>query len=207
MAAFIEVFAVIDRAKEFCYVLSPWIGKRVAKEIRRCGHSKVLIIVIADYSQVNVEAYSYLKDLTVLIDGDMHEKLIITENEYVSGSQNYTERGFFRTHGSYKFYPNTQEDYNEQLDLASNWIKRSKPFDTAHPVEYWTNKDRPVETLPEYLTEPGEPTEVEEPLPPEDNEESEEPELIVLEKDRQAAHDNLDEAFRLLLGKDKRQKK
>jgi hypothetical protein len=213
--AFDAVLQVIDQAQVFCYITCPWIGSSWALAIKKQLKCHTRIVVVADYFTENVKSYHILKHCDYRILGDLHDKLIVTENAVVSGSQNFTDRSFFRTLGHYSIKPNTDEEYLSLKLNALQYIKRSKPFDSDHQPIYWSKKDRPLETLPEILVDSevdGEPSEEEEQDALEPKEPTIEPEETPLELEvkeeeplpeepSEESKENIEQAWRLLLGR------
>jgi len=212
--AFEQVLDVVEQAEVFCYILSPWFGSKIALEIKsriKCPDCKV---VVADYFEENHKAYHIFKDKDFRLDPNLHAKIILTEKDCVSGSQNFTEKGFFRQHGQFTFNREGGEDYKVLKALALSWIKSSTTFDEKHPIIYWSNKNRPLESLPTVLKTDGSPETVEEEEvgwddshedPSETETTSAEPadeETPKPAKPSEESKASLNEAWRILLGKD-----
>lgn len=213
--AFDAVLQVIDQAQVFCYITCPWIGSSWALTIKKRLKCHTRIVVVADYFEENVKCCHILKHCDYRIFGDIHDKLIVTENAVISGSQNFTDRGFFRTQGHFSLKPNTDEEYPDLKMRALLYIKKSKSFDSDHPPIYWSKKNRPLETLPEVLVdsemdgEPSEETEEGAPEPEEVTQELEElpqePEVKEEEpppeEPTEESKENIEKAWRILLGR------
>lgn len=212
--AFEQVLRIVEQAEVFCYILSPWFGSKIALEIKsriKCSDCKV---VVADYFEENHKSYHIFKDKDFRIDPNLHAKIILTEKDCVSGSQNFTERGFFRQHGQFTFNGEGGEDYKVLKALALSWIKSSATFDEKHPIIYWANKNRPLESLPAILKTDSSPEAIEDEsvdwdADQEDPSESEPTSAKPKSEDppepakpSEESKASLSEAWRILLGKD-----
>ncbi|MFW9873563.1 MAG: hypothetical protein ACFFG0_10700 [Candidatus Thorarchaeota archaeon] len=159
------------------------------------------IILVRDYFEGNFKTFRVLKDYRFVVDPRCHIKLIITESEYCAGSQNWTNTGLFVDHGVVTYHTRESEDYEGLLKAALGYIASATPFDSTQKAEYWNEKNRPLNTMPNILVDPSVPSD--EALEDSDILEpvSEDIEEITLPQPDDESKNNLSDAWKLLLGK------
>jgi hypothetical protein len=199
--AFEEFCSVLRQAKNFCYVISPWIGPSIAKKISELLTIENCIIIVRDYWQGNKRSYRYLKRFDFRIDPELHSKIMITDNRGVEGSSNFSHKAFFRNDDHMTFFENDEENYQALMGIAMRWISNSKPFDPKQPARYWNNKSRPLKSMPEELTDESESTDEN---IDENDLDFDPPEEETHETSDSEASKNIAEAWRALRGKRKR---
>jgi hypothetical protein len=210
------VLQVVAQAEVFCYIISPWFSSKIALEFKNKLKCPTCVVIVRDYFEENVKSYHIFKGVDFRVDPEVHDKLLITEKACVSGSENFTEKGFLRNHGHYSIRPSTDPEYTDLKMLALAYIKCGMQFDEKHSIIYWSNRNRPLESLPEVLgnSSPETATASSEEADGPDEEEDlggvacQEPQITdeeaVPEKSSEESRANLSEAWRILLGKKKR---
>jgi hypothetical protein len=141
---------IISEATEFVYIGTTWMTPDIAELIVNiCVASKKLVI-LGDTQPYNIESYKILKaqNFEVFIDKDGHYKYLLTESRFITGSQNFTGKGFFDQFNCFEVRSIIEEpkEYGYYLKFHIERLANSQPYDSIYEVKKVKNNNKVLNT-------------------------------------------------------------
>lgn len=133
---------ILNKAKKFVYIGTTWMTPAIARIFVELCYAEKRVVILGDRQPYNIKSCEILEEQNVEVFLDVegfsaHYKYLISETEFISGSQNFTGKGFFKQKNVFEYRCLIKEplEYNQFLTLHTMALRDSIPFNTESTVK------------------------------------------------------------------------
>jgi len=126
---------ILNRANKFVFIGTTWMTPMIAEIFTSLCFAEKRVVILGDKQPYNIKSYEILnaQDVEVYLDCngiEPHYKYLITEDEFITTSQNFTRRGFLKQKNLFEYRLSSDEPivYREVMDFHNKVLLDCVPF-------------------------------------------------------------------------------